>query len=263
MVRPLMRGGVPVLKRASSKPSRASAWLMPALVGSPMRPPGKRGFADVQQPPHEGAGAEDDGPGAIHRAAGHARTPAMRDGPLRSRKLPFPLPSPLSPLLSPLFDEQVFHRFLPQREPRLRFEDSSDFLLIGPFVGLGAGAVHGGALAAIEHAELDAGGVDGQAHGAAEGVDFADDLPLAHAADGRIAAHLGDGVEIAGQQRGLAPIRAAASAASAPACPPPITRTSKSWERPLILRIVPGIRRCKATIGGVNRPYSRRGLHGH
>ena len=63
--------------------------------------------------------------------------------------------------------------------------------------------MHGGPLAAVEHAELDAGGVDGPAHGAAEGVDFADDLPLAHAADGRIAAHQGDGVEVAGQQRGL------------------------------------------------------------
>ena len=42
-----------------------------------------------------------------------------------------------------------------------------------------------------------------RAHGAAEGVDFADDLPLAHAADGRIAAHLGDGFEVVGQQGGV------------------------------------------------------------
>ena len=112
-------------------------------------------------------------------------------------------PSPLSPLLSPLFDQQIFDRLLPQRESRLGFEDASDFLLIGPLVGLGAGAVHGGPLAAVEHAELDAGGVDGPAHGAAQGVDLADDLPLAHAADGRIAAHQGDGVEVAGQQRGF------------------------------------------------------------
>ena len=62
--------------------------------------------------------------------------------------------------------------------------------------------MHGRALAAVEHAELDAGGVDGPAHGPAQGVDLADDLPLGHAADGRIAAHLGDGVEVAGQQRG-------------------------------------------------------------
>ena len=65
------------------------------------------------------------------------------------------------------------------------------------------GAVHGGAFAAIEHAELDAGGVDGAAHRAAQGVDFADDLPFGHAADGRIAAHLADGIEVGGQQCGL------------------------------------------------------------
>jgi len=35
------------------------------------------------------------------------------------------------------------------------------------------------------------------------GVDFADNLPLAHAANGWIATHLGDGFEVAGQQRGL------------------------------------------------------------
>ena len=65
-----------------------------------------------------------------------------------------------------------------------------------------------GPLAAVEHAELDARGVDGPAHGAAQGVDFADELPLGHAADGRIAAHLGDGIEIAGQQCGPRAMRA-------------------------------------------------------
>ena len=124
----------------------------------------------------------------------------MRSERVRNRKRQI---SPLSSLLSPLFHDQVFDRFLPQREPRLGFEDASDFLLIGPPVGLGAGAVHGGPLAAVQHAELDAGGVDGPGHGAAEGVDLADDLPLAHAADGRIAAHQGDGFEVAGQQGGL------------------------------------------------------------
>ena len=100
------------------------------------------------------------------------------------------------------FDQQVFDRFLPQRQVRLLFDEPLDFLLIGLLVGLGPGAVHGRALAAVEHAELDAGGVDRPAHGAAQGVDLADDLPLGHAADGRIAAHLADRVEVGRQQRG-------------------------------------------------------------
>src|SRR5205807_7661365 len=45
---------------------------------------------------------------------------------------------------------------------------------------------------AVEHAELDAGGVDREAHEAAEGVDFADHLPFGEAADGGVAGHLAD-----------------------------------------------------------------------
>ena len=212
MVRPLMRAGVPVLKRATQKPKRSSAWLTPELVGSPSRPPGKL-LSPTCKSPRMNVPAQSTTARAIHDVAGHAHAGDV-PGRLRSRKRHI--------------DKQIFHGFLPQREIRLRFEDSLDLLLIRPLVGLGAGAVHGRPLAAIEHAELDAGGIDGPGHGAPEGVDLADDLSLAHAADGRIAAHPGDGVEIAGQQRRSAPIRAAASAASAPAWPPPITSTSKS-----------------------------------
>ena len=87
--------------------------------------------------------------------------------------------------------------------------------------------MHGRALGAVEHAELDAGGVDDLAHLAAEGVDLADDLPLGDAADGRVAAHLGDGVGIHREQAVRSPSRAAASAASTPAWPAPTTTTSK------------------------------------
>ena len=48
-------------------------------------------------------------------------------------------------------------------------------------------------------------GVDDLAHRAAEGVDLADDLPLGDAADGRVAAHLADGVGVHGQQDGAQP----------------------------------------------------------
>ena len=45
-------------------------------------------------------------------------------------------------------------------------------------------------------------GVGEHAHHAAERVDLADDLPLGHSADRRIAAHLADGVAVHRQQRG-------------------------------------------------------------
>ena len=49
--------------------------------------------------------------------------------------------------------------------------------------------------------ELDAGGVGHPAHDAVERVDLADQVALAQAADGRVAAHLADGLELVGQQQ--------------------------------------------------------------
>jgi len=60
--------------------------------------------------------------------------------------------------------------------------------------------VHRRPLAAIEQAELDGGGVGQEPHRAAEGVDLADDLPLGHAADRRVAGHLADRVGVDRQQ---------------------------------------------------------------
>ena len=68
-------------------------------------------------------------------------------------------------------------------------------------VGLGAGSAHGWALAAVEHAELDAGLIGDAAHQAVQRVDLADQVALAQTADGRIAAHLADGRELVGDQR--------------------------------------------------------------
>ena len=73
--------------------------------------------------------------------------------------------------------------------------------LVELFVALGAGAVHGRPLAAVEHPELDARRVGEEAHRPAEGVDLADNLPLGDAADGWVAAHLPHGVGVQGQQR--------------------------------------------------------------
>ena len=93
-------------------------------------------------------------------------------------------------------------------------------------VGLGARALHGRALAAVEDAELDAGGVGGAAHQPVERVDLAHEMALAEAADRRIAGHLADRREALGDERRARAERAAAAAASQPAWPPPMTMTS-------------------------------------
>ena len=71
-------------------------------------------------------------------------------------------------------------------------------------VGLGPGRPDRRALAGVEAAELDAGGVDVFRHLPAEGVDLLDQMPLGQAADGRVAAHGADGVNVDHQHRGAA-----------------------------------------------------------
>ena len=75
-------------------------------------------------------------------------------------------------------------------------------------VRLGARPLHGRALAAVQHAELDARTVDGAAHDAVERVDLAHQVALAEPADGRVAGHLADGFELVRhKQRPRAPAR--------------------------------------------------------
>jgi hypothetical protein len=65
-------------------------------------------------------------------------------------------------------------------------------------------------------------------HRAAQRVDLLDQMALADAADRRVAAHLAERLDVVRQQQRGAPMRAAASAASVPAWPPPTTMTSNS-----------------------------------
>ena len=68
-------------------------------------------------------------------------------------------------------------------------------------VGLDARPPHRAAFGAIQHPIMDRGGVGRAADQPVEGIDLADEMPLAQPADGRIAAHRPDGGEIEGHQR--------------------------------------------------------------
>jgi hypothetical protein len=100
---------------------------------------------------------------------------------------------------------EVVHGLLEQPQVGLVLEAAADRGLVEHPVGLGAGGTHGRALAGVEDAELDAAFVGGRRHGAAEGVHFLDQMPLADAADGRVAAHLAEGFDVVGEQQGGAP----------------------------------------------------------
>jgi hypothetical protein len=100
----------------------------------------------------------------------------------------------------------------------------ADRLLVQHAVGLRARGAHRRALARVEDAELDAGLVGGCRHRPAQRIDLLDQMPLADAADRRIAAHRPQRLEVVGQQQRARAHARGASAASVPAWPPPKVR---------------------------------------
>ena len=101
-------------------------------------------------------------------------------------------------------DHQVIDGLLEQREVGLVFQPAADRRLVEDAVGLRPGGAHRRTLGAVEDAELDAGLVRGDRHGAAQRIDFLDQVALADAADRRVAAHLPQRLDVVGQQQGLA-----------------------------------------------------------
>ena len=100
------------------------------------------------------------------------------------------------------FNHQVVHGCLEHGQVGLRFHNSPDRHPVQVAVGLAAGRANGRALGGIERAPLDAGAVRGMRHGPAERVDLLDQMALADAADGWVAAHRADGFDVVGQQQG-------------------------------------------------------------
>jgi len=102
-----------------------------------------------------------------------------------------------------LLHDHIRHLGLLDAEVRLRFEDLAHLQAIGLLVALGAGRPDGGAAGSVEQAKLDSDGVGDFAHDAAERVDFADEMALGDAANGGVARHLGDQVDIQREERRL------------------------------------------------------------
>ena len=75
-------------------------------------------------------------------------------------------------------------------------------LAVQAAVDLAAGPPHGGALRPIQETELDARLVPEPTHQPVESIDLPYQMALAQAADGGVAAHLADGLELLGQQQG-------------------------------------------------------------
>ena len=98
--------------------------------------------------------------------------------------------------------DQIVHRLLEQAEVGLVLDHGADGGLVANPVGLAAGCPYGRTLGGVQRAPLDAGKIRGLRHRAAECVDFPDQMALADAADGRVAAHLADGFDAVREQQG-------------------------------------------------------------
>ena len=77
-----------------------------------------------------------------------------------------------------------------------RLEDVLHSELVGLLVALGSGSTDAGSLSPVKEPPLDGGGIGVQADGPAEGVDFTNHVAFAKAANGRVAAHLANGIKV-------------------------------------------------------------------
>ena len=137
--------------------------------------------AHVAEAAEEGARGEDDG------ACGVAVAEPVFDA---ATDLASVLGLEQEPLDGALFDVEVGDRH----------QEALHLGAVDLHVGLGARGADGGALLGVEVFEVDGGAVGEAAHDAAHGVDLTDQLPLGLTADGGVAGHVADGVDVHRQQ---------------------------------------------------------------
>ncbi len=102
----------------------------------------------------------------------------------------------------PSGDDHLGDDALEKSQIRHNLEPSLHGQPVDSFVALGPGRLDRSAPAAVEEPELDARLIGEKAHQASESIYLPDEMALGQAADGRIAGHLGDGLEVDGHERG-------------------------------------------------------------
>ena len=100
-----------------------------------------------------------------------------------------------------VFGQHLGRLALQQGEVGRVFQRFFHLRVVGVFVRLRAQALHRRALAHVQHAHLQGGLVRVDPHFSAQRVYFAYEVPLCRAADGGIARHKGDAVQIEGQHQ--------------------------------------------------------------
>jgi hypothetical protein len=110
--------------------------------------------------------------------------------------------------------------------PGCGLEHGPHRLAIAQLVGLARVERTRRPLGLVEPAELDAGAIDDLGHLAAERVDLPDQVALGDPADGRVARHVGDGLEVAGQDQRARAQAGGGERRLAAGVPAPMTATS-------------------------------------
>ena len=144
-------------------------------------------------------------PRDLHAADVHQ---AIEEGPISEDHRPRPYPKPHGgdyagdlPTL-PTLVEQRHDSILPEGEVGRLLEISSPQVREAAPIALRAGAPHRRSLAPIEHPKLHRRPIGDDPHQTAEGIQLAHDLPLGYAPHSGVARHLGDLVEIHGDEEG-------------------------------------------------------------
>ena len=91
-----------------------------------------------------------------------------------------------------IVENQILGRTLDNCQTRDLVEQLGHCAAVQLAVRLSARSAHRRPLAAVQHAELDAGAIDRAAHEAVERIDLADQMALGETADRRVARHLAD-----------------------------------------------------------------------
>ena len=102
-----------------------------------------------------------------------------------------------------LLHHQVIAGLLEYPQVRLILQHVADRRLVQHPVGLRPCGPHRRTLAAVEHAELDAGTIRCPGHGAAQCIDLLHQMAFADTTDGRVAAHLAQRFDVMAEQQGF------------------------------------------------------------
>ena len=98
--------------------------------------------------------------------------------------------------------QNVGNGLAPDLEVRLLGQEILNGRAIELAIGLGTGPPHGRPFGEIERPELDPRTIDRPTHDAVQGIDLANQVALAQAADRGVARHLTDRFDPVGQQQG-------------------------------------------------------------